>query len=123
MNPSDFLALREQAISLFNAQPKKKGEPLVSLDAIFAALNTGGDPGETTSAKQTRRLRDDEPAEWFHKTLAKVKGTGEAMTVSKFLMVAERWPATRTDQLAAGRWLREAGYQPRKSGGQFLYDL
>jgi len=122
MKPSDFLALREQAISLFEAQPKKKGEPEISLDAIFTALNNSSEPA-TTTAKVPRRLRDDEPAEWFTKTLEKLKGTGQVVTVSKFLMTAKRWPATRTDQLAAGRWLREAGYQPRKSGGQFLYDL
>ena len=63
------------------------------------------------------------PAPWFVETLAALKGKGESITVARFLMFANRFPVKRMDQVNAARWLRDAGYIPRKTGGNLVFDL
>jgi hypothetical protein len=121
MNADDFNALRKEACDLFNAQPAKD-KLKISLDAIFVALasETGQDKG---SRAKNRKTSEDPPPAWFTETLDKLKGKGERVTVGRFLLLAGQFPATRSDSLNTSRWLREAGYTPRKTGGNLLFEL
>lgn len=121
MNVQKFEAFRNQAIELFNSQPARDRHTL-SLDAIFTALVLAEGKGAGTRAQNRRTSEETAPA-WFEDTLKKLRGSGEAMTVGRFLMLAGKFPATRSDALNASRWLREAGYTPRKTGGNLLFDL
>lgn len=117
MKQAEFDALRKQAKELHSAQT---GNPRVSLDAIFTALALAT---LAEDAPKVRKATEEAPPAWFTETLAKMKGSGERATVSRFLMLAGRFPATRSDSLAVGRWLREAGYTPRKTGGNILFEF
>lgn len=121
MTPKQFDALRRQANDLYASQPRAEKHK-ISLDAIFtslalqdAMLNTGG--------RRMRRTTEEEAPQWFKDTLARIKGKGERITASRFLMLAGRFPASKSDLWNVGRWLREEGYLPRKSGGQVLFDV
>ncbi|HGM6067430.1 TPA: hypothetical protein ACKP39_004341 [Stenotrophomonas maltophilia] len=127
MEVEQFTSTRLKAIELFKSQPKG-GKDIVSLDAIFISLCSqacaqAGD-GSTTQARTVARPgRQQPPAPWFTETLAALKGKGESITVARFLMFANRFPVKRMDQVNAARWLRDAGYIPRKTGGNLVFDL
>lgn len=121
MDQKTFDKLRETAAKLHDAQPKGKGA--ISMDAIFIALASAQNVTASTAAATPRPGREQPPADWFTETLQKVAGKGEAMTVSRFLMYAGRFPVKRMDQINAVRWLKEAGHVPRKTGGQLVFDL
>ena len=121
MNADDFKALRKEACDLFNAQPARE-KLKVSLDAIFTALAIQKQQ-ESDAPPRIRRTSEEAPPAWFTDTLSKLKGTGERVTVGRFLLLAGQFPATRSDSLNVSRWLREAGYTPRKTGGNLLFDL
>lgn len=118
MNADDFKTLRKDACELFSLQPAKD-KLKVSLDAVFIALAAAQDP----APKRIRKAADDAPPQWFTETLSKLKGTGERVTVGRFLLLAGQFPATRSDSLNVSRWLREEGFVPRKTGGNLLFDL
>ncbi|TFZ46468.1 hypothetical protein E5C33_04540 [Stenotrophomonas maltophilia] len=127
MEVEQFTSTRQQAIELFKSQPKG-GKDIVSLDAIFIALcslataQTG--TGNAQQPRTTARPGSQQPpAPWFTETLAALKGKGESITVARFLMFANRFPVKRMDQVNAARWLRDAGYIPRKTGGNLVFDL
>jgi hypothetical protein len=117
MNTAEFKALRAKAGELFSAQPARD-KLKVSLDAIFMALAS-----QAAEPAKVRRTSDEEAPEWFVDTLKKLRGTGERVTVGRFLLLAGKFPSTRSDALNVGRWLREAGITPRKTGGNMLFEL
>jgi hypothetical protein len=119
MNRAAFDALRKKAAELHKGQ---EGRDRVSLDACFIALALD-DAIIRAELPKVRRASEDEPAPWFHDTLNKLKGTGEKVTVGRFLMLAGKFPATRSDSLNVARWLREAGHTPRKTGGNLLFEF
>lgn len=120
MNQAQFESLRKQAKELYATQGGEKQK--ISLDAIFGALALDNALSRAEPPR-VRRATEEEPPEWFTDTLARLKGSGERITVSRFLMLAGRFPAPRADALAVGRWLRQAGYIPRKTGGNMLFEL
>lgn len=126
MDSDAFKRLRERAIALHDEQPKNGR---ISLDAIFAALvaeenaKQSGAEAKKPASGGRQKLADKAPEPWFTDTLGRLKGTGEAVTAGRFLLLAGRFPATRADTLLVSRWLREAGYEPRMSGGQQLFDM
>ena len=127
MEVEQFTSTRLKAIELFKSQPKG-GKDTVSLDAIFISLcsqaNAQGDAGSARQARTAARPGSQQPpAPWFTETLAALKGKGESITVARFLMFANRFPVKRMDQVNAARWLRAAGYIPRKTGGNLVFDL
>ncbi|SMR70460.1 MULTISPECIES: hypothetical protein [Stenotrophomonas] len=127
MEVEQFTSTRQKAIALFKSQPKG-GKDIVSLDAIFISLcSLAGAQSEAAGAKQARTAarpgNQQPPAPWFIETLAALKGKGESITVARFLMFANRFPVKRMDQVNAARWLRDAGYIPRKTGGNLVFDL
>jgi hypothetical protein len=127
MEVEQFTSTRQKAIALFKSQPKG-GKDIVSLDAIFISLcSLASAQPEATAAKQARTTarpgNQQPPAPWFIETLAALKGKGESITVARFLMFANRFPVKRMDQVNAARWLRDAGYIPRKTGGNLVFDL
>lgn len=127
MEVEQFTSTRLKAIELFKSQPKGSKDN-VSLDAIFISLCTLAtaqtDAGSTRQARTGARPGNQQPpAPWFVETLAALKGKGESITVARFLMFANRFPVKRMDQVNAARWLRDAGYIPRKTGGNLVFDL
>lgn len=125
MEVEQFTSTRLKAIELFMSQPKG-GKDIVSLDAIFISLcSLARIPTDTGNAARTvaRPGSQQPPAPWFTETLAALKGKGESVTVARFLMFANRFPVKRMDQVNAARWLRDAGYIPRKTGGNLVFDL
>ena len=118
MNEDEFRKLRSQAVKLYDAQPARDKHK-VSLDAVFTALAMAGQ-GE---AAKVRKLTEEEPPEWFTETLERLRGTGERVTVARVLLLAGKFPATRSDSLSVGRWLREAGITPTKTGGNLIFQL
>ncbi|UXB29130.1 hypothetical protein K7568_04790 [Stenotrophomonas maltophilia] len=127
MEVEQFTSTRLKAIELFKSQPKGSKD-IVSLDAIFISLCTLATAwAGAGSAQQTRTVArpgsQQPPAPWFVETLAALKGKGESITVARFLMFANRFPVKRMDQVNAARWLRDAGYIPRKTGGNLVFDL
>ncbi|WP_323162843.1 hypothetical protein [Stenotrophomonas maltophilia] len=127
MDVKDFKAIRDQAVELFSSQPKND-KANVSVDAIFIALcSASAKPAalvEPVKAGVTAMPgRKQPPAPWFTETLNALKGKGEAVTVPRFLLYANRFPVKRMDQVNAARWLRDAGYIPRKTGGNLVFDL
>ena len=112
MTPDQFNALQAKARDLY-AKQEKRGER-VSLDAIFIALAAASDGS-------VRKATDDTPPAWFVETLKRLKGTNERFTTGRFLMLAGRFPAERSESLAVGRWLRELGLIPKKTGGQNVF--
>src|SRR5690606_37636772 len=111
---SAFESLKKQAKALHGAQT---GSARISLDAIFTSLAI------REAVKRRRKTTEEGPPQWFADTLAKLKGSGEKITVTRFLLLAGRFPASRADSLAVGRWLREAGHTPRKTGGQNIFEF
>ncbi|MCU1069352.1 hypothetical protein [Stenotrophomonas maltophilia] len=127
MEVEQFTSTRQKAIELFKSQPKG-GKDIVSLDAIFISLcslaNARAETGTTRPDRTAARPGSQQPpAPWFTETLAALKGKGESITVARFLMFANRFPVKRMDQVNAARWLRDAGYIPRKTGGNLVFDL
>jgi hypothetical protein len=127
MEVEQFTSTRQKAIELFKSQPKG-GKDIVSLDAIFISLcslaNAQTGTGNALQPRTaTRPGSQQPPAPWFTETLAALKGKGESITVARFLMFANRFPVKRMDQVNAARWLRDAGYIPRKTGGNLVFDL
>lgn len=113
MKDDQFKSLRQRAIELHGSQG---GGDKLSLDAVFygcVMLYRGG---------RLHRVSDETAPEWFSETMDKLRGTGERFTVSRFLMLAGKYPATRSQQLSVGQWLREEGITPRKIGGQTLFE-
>lgn len=121
MDAEDFNALRKQAAALHASQPAND-KAKVSLDAVFMALAAGGG-AKPKAAERVRRMTDETPPDWFEDTLKRLKGTGERITVGRFLLLAGRFPATRGDAIRVGHWLRERGFVPTKTGGNQLYTL
>ncbi|HKY46129.1 MAG TPA: hypothetical protein VJM50_23765 [Pyrinomonadaceae bacterium] len=108
MTRDEFNRNRSLAIDLYATQ----GDTTVSLDAIFIAV----------SMRAARQPNDDgPPPEWFTELCARM--SGQAVTVSKLMMMAGRFPVSRQETLKAGRWLRSMGKEPRKTGGKQLYLL
>lgn len=118
MNTDEFNALRAQAAKLYESQPGRDGKHRISLDTVFLAL-----AGRAQSTPAPSRKAADEPPEWFKDTLERLRGSGEKVTVGRFLLLAGQFPATRSDTLNTGRWLREAGIEPKKIGGNLLFEL
>ena len=117
MKPEEFTALRKAAAELYALQPAK--EPKVTLDAIFVAMvNT-----RTIAVRksQARQSTEEEIPKWFHDTLAELAKTGEEVTIGKFLILANQFPATRTDSFKVARWLRDAHVPQRKTGGNLIF--
>lgn len=112
MTPDQFNALQAKARDLYSQQ-EKRGER-VSLDAIFIALSASSDGS-------VRKAGDDAPPAWFAETVDRLRGTNERFTTGRFLMLAGRFPAERSESLAVGRWLRELGLIPKKTGGQNVF--
>lgn len=117
MNAEDFASLRKKAVALFDSQPAKDKLKNISLDAIFLALNSSAQP------VKVRRISDDDAPDWFHDTIKKLKGSGEKFTVGRFLILAGKFPTSRELSLNTGRWLRSAGFIPRKTGGQHIFEI
>lgn len=117
MNTAEFKALRAKACELYAAQPTRD-KLKVSLDAVFVAL-----AARAAEPAKVRRTSDEEAPDWFIETLKKLRGSGERVTVGRFLLLAGKFPSTRSDALNVGRWLREAGVTPRKTGGNMLFEL
>lgn len=117
-----FKELREKALELHATQPSKGR---LSLDAVFTAIVAAeaANPKPQAVRPTSAPGRTAPPAPWFTETLAALKGKGESMTVSRFLLYADRFPVKRMDQINAARWLREAGIEPRKSGGNLIFDI
>mgnify|MGYP003576961658 CR=1 FL=1 len=91
----------------------------VSADAIFGALLLGkpkpGRPAE--GLKLTAQpTAPKEPPEWFTAALTTLKG--QTLTCSEFLMQSGRFPCSKLERNAVGRWLRQSGRLPRKRGKQ-----
>jgi len=127
MEVEQFTSTRLKAIELFKSQPKGSKDT-VSLDASCIALCTlataRAGAGSAQQARTVARPGNQQPpAPWFVETLAALKGKGESITVARFLMFANRFPVKRMDQVNAARWLRDAGYIPRKTGGNLVFDL
>lgn len=137
MDIQKFNALRDKAVELFQAQPEKDKNK-ISLDAIFgglcaqdaAAIVVGATAGAFLPERSPSAVKNatvpgaqQQPATWFTETLEALKGKGEVITIPRFLMFANRFPVKRMDQVNAARWLREAGYMPRKTGGQLVFDI
>ena len=120
MDTDEFHALRKKAATLHASQPAND-KAKVSLDAVFVALAASGTKGKTT--ERVRKMADEIPPDWFEDTLNRLKGTGEKITVGRFLLLAGKFPATRGDALRVGHWLRERGFIPTKTGGNQLYTL
>lgn len=119
MTPTEFKGLRKQARDLHASQPATD-KLKVSIDAIFIALAA---EAAKNQRRAIRRVSEEAAPEWFNETLAKLKGTGEKVTVGRFLLLAGKFPAQRSDSLATSRWLREAGYTPKKIGGNLIFEL
>lgn len=117
MKDSDFKALQARAAELYASQGRTDKNK-ISLDAIFIALSS-----EKAAPAKVRKVTEDAPPEWFTQTLERLRGTGEKINVGRFLLLAGQFPAKRSDSLAVGRWLREAGYTPQKTGGNVLFEL
>jgi hypothetical protein len=111
-----FREMRERAVEMHASQPKGKGAT-ISVDAIFAAIVASAGEHKPPTVKAA----DKAAPEWFRETLEKLKGS--KCTVSRFLMMAGRYPVQRSEALDVGRWLREAGFIPTKIGGQLIFDL
>lgn len=122
MKPEQFQALRDQAATLFDSQ-KPRDKARVSVDSIFLALANDANLQANTGAAKVRRTSEEDAPEWFVETLGKLRGSHEKFTVGRFLLLAGRFPATRSDSINVGRWLREAGVTPRKTGGQMLFEV
>lgn len=118
MKPEKFNQLRDQAVALHKSQPARPAADRLSLDAIFTAL-AAADGG----AASVRKTSEEPAPAWFTATFDKLQAAGESFTVSRFLILAGRFPVTRSDQANVGRWLREAGLTPRKTGGQILFEF
>jgi hypothetical protein len=121
MKAEDFDSLRKAAGELFAQQSARGDKNKVSLDAIFTSLAVAHEVALKTGRQKS--AKQEAAPEWFTKTFKQLKGKGEAITVSRFLMLAGRFPATRPDALNVGRWLREAGIEPQKVGGNLLFKL
>lgn len=119
MTPTEFKSLRKQACDLYAAQPERDKHK-VSLDALFIALSAAE---SRTKKRDIQRAPKEAAPEWFNETLAKLKGTGERVTVSRFLLLAGQFPASKADSFNTGRWLREAGFMPKKIGGNLIFEL
>lgn len=113
MTPDQMNALLKQAREL-HAKQEKKGER-VSLDAMFIALS-----GSSEGAR-VRKASSDAPPDWFVETVDRLRGTSERFTTGRFLMLAGRFPAERSESIAVGRWLRELGLIPKKTSGQNVF--
>lgn len=117
MDAEQFQALRQEALKLFKTQPKTDR---ISLDAIFAAL-----VDERTDRPEAsyRSVKQDPPPAWFDEAVKKLRGSGERLAITRFLMLAGRFPTSREETYATGRWLRRAGFTARKVGGQILFEF
>jgi len=116
-----FQEMHAQALVLFEAQPSEKAKR-VSLDTIFNALACGHLAEQREHRRQQQvQDRPTKPPEWFAETLTRM--AGEKATVSRFLMMAGRYPVQRAEAVDVGRWLRESGRIPTKKGGQLIFDL
>ncbi len=122
MNADDFSRLRKQACELFASQPPRD-KLKVSLDAVFVAVVTADAANATNSDAGTGTGKQSNPPAWFRDTLDRLRGTGEKVTVSRFLLLAGKFPADRSDSLSVARWLREAGIESRKTGGNLIFHL
>ncbi len=113
MTPEQLAAMAAKARELHAKQGKR--DPKVSLDSIFVALAL------ESAGTSVRKVSDDAPPAWFVETLDKLRGTNERFTTGRFLMLAGRFPAERSESIAVGRWLRELGLIPKKTGGQNVF--
>lgn len=119
MNRAEFDALRKQAKELHATQGREK-EP-VSIDAIFSALAMDDAISRVMKARKTATTA---PPDWFSQTLEAVKkDAGNPFTVQRFLMLAGKWPADRSLSISVGRWLRDAGVESKKVGGNMLFEV
>jgi hypothetical protein len=119
MKDGDFKALCARASELHALQPRNEKNK-VSLDAIFISLASGQ---ESTGPAKRRRVTEEPAPEWFNETLKKLRGSGEKITIGRFLLLSGKFPATRSDSLSVGRWLREAGIPEQKTGGNILFEM
>ena len=63
----------------------------------------------------------DEPPDWFDEALVLLKG--RKLTIGKLMLMSGRFPITRLEARAVGRWLRATGGQPKKRGGEQVFDI
>ncbi|WP_036041589.1 hypothetical protein [Bradyrhizobium yuanmingense] len=116
MNFDQFNAYRDQALLLHASQ---EGPQQIGLDAIFTAVVAHA---ASARGKHQRAPVEREPApQWFLDALERLKG--QRVTVSSFLLLSGLAPVTEADRRNVGRWLREAGIEPRKVGGEQLFQL
>jgi hypothetical protein len=118
MKPEEFAELRAEALKHYKAQTGK--EPKVGLDTIFLSLVNAR---QSSKKPAQTRVADEAPPAWFDDTLKKLRKTKESVTVGRFLLLANQFPATRADSLKVAKWLREAGVKSRKTGGNLIFDM
>lgn len=92
----------------------------VSTDALFNAIVLGKRRlGRPTLLP--KYIAPVEPAEWFDDALRLLKG--RRLTIGKFMVLSGRLPVTRLEARTVGRWLRASGRQPKKCGGDQVFDI
>jgi len=88
-------------------------ELAVSTDAIFGALVLGKrKPGRPRL--DALPTTSKEPPAWFTAALTSLKG--QTLTCTEFLMQSGRFPCSKAETNAVGRWLRASGRSPKKRG-------
>jgi len=119
MNFDQFSKYRDQALILHQSQQGDDGTR-ISLDAIFQAVMAHA-VASGTRAPGRPPVERTPPPEWFKDALRDL--SGRRVTVGEFLLLAGQTPATQDDARNVGRWLRDAGKQPRKVSGQQVFQL
>lgn len=116
MNADEFKRYREHAITLHGSQ---EGEHQVGLDAIFAAVVAHALAARCKPGRKPVEATEAPP--WFADAVKRL--AGRSVTASQFLVLSGRTPVTDNDRRNVGRWLRDAGYRPKKIAGQLLFQL
>jgi hypothetical protein len=109
----DIIADMTKADCIKNAAPGSA----VTADAIFLALRACKKPPR----KYHKSDRNGPPPDWFIAALESLKG--RSLTIGGFLLQAGRIPAPREERYAVGAWLRAAGREPYKCGGELRFRI
>ncbi|UNK57167.1 hypothetical protein MNQ95_13675 [Pseudoxanthomonas daejeonensis] len=92
----------------------------VSTDALFVAIALAKrKPGRP--ALRPKIVVPVEPQPWFEEAVAALRG--KSLTIGQLMLTAGRFPCTRQEATAVGKWLRQSGRQPRKTSGRQVFDL
>ena len=92
----------------------------VSTDALFVGIVLGKRRPGRPSARP-KLIAPTEPPAWFDEAMGQLKG--RTLTIGQLMMQAGRFPATRLEARAVGRWLRMSGRHPRKKCGEQVFDI